>query len=74
MVLTYGEPLVFTRNSGETWANAFQRHPQRLAFHGLPQAEAVCFSDNGRSIFVASEGSKKLVRYDFEDAKPAEQK
>ena len=67
VVLTYGEPLVFARTAGETWASAFQRAPIRLTFHGLPQAEAACFSDDGRTIFVASEGTKKFVRYDFEE-------
>ncbi|MBL9188424.1 MAG: hypothetical protein JNK23_13140 [Opitutaceae bacterium] len=63
VVLTYGEPLVFVRAAGESWASAFQRTPQRLAFHGLPQAEAVCFSTDGRVIFVASESTRTLVRY-----------
>jgi hypothetical protein len=67
VVLTYGEPLIFTREGNEPWANVFKRAPTRLAFHGLPQAEAVCFSANGKSIFVASETTTALVRYDRAD-------
>lgn len=63
VVLTYGEPLVFARAPGEAWAAAFQRPPQRLPFHELAQAEAVCFSPDGRTIFVASEGTRTFVRY-----------
>ncbi len=64
VVLTYGEPLVFARNPGETWATAFGHAPLRLAFPGLPQAEAVCFSNDGRTIFVASELTRTFARYD----------
>ena len=35
----------------------------RLLFSGLPQAEAICFSRDGRTIYVASEGVTALVRY-----------
>ncbi|MEO6244727.1 MAG: hypothetical protein ABIQ12_04755 [Opitutaceae bacterium] len=66
VVLTYGEPLVFSRAPGETWATAFGRAPLRLPFPGLPQAEAVCFSNDGRTIFVASEMTRTFARYDRE--------
>lgn len=64
VVLTYGDVLVFPRQHGESWAAALQRVPIRLAEHGLPQAEAVCFSPDGRHLFVASEDSRTLLRYD----------
>lgn len=64
VVLTYGDVLVFPRQRGESWAAALQRVPIRLAEHGLPQAEAVCFSPDGRQVFVASEKSRTLLRYD----------
>ena len=67
VVLTYGEPLIFTRDANESWPDAFKRAPARLKFHGLPQAEAVCFSANGKSIYVASETTTALVRYDRVD-------
>ncbi len=66
VVLTYGEPLVFARKVGESWADAFGRAPVRLPFPNLPQAEAVCFSADGRTIFVASETTRTFVRYDLE--------
>jgi len=64
VVLTYGEPLVFPRAAGEAWSAAFQRAPVRLGFHGLPQAEAVGFSLDGRTIYVASEDTNALLRYE----------
>lgn len=63
VVLTYGEPLVFPRAAGEAWSTAFQRAPVRLGFHGFPQAEAVGFSPDGRTIYVASEDTNALLRY-----------
>ncbi len=63
VVLTYGEPLVFARQAGESWADALGRAPVRLPFPNLPQAEAVCFSTDGRTIFVASETTRTFVRY-----------
>lgn len=64
VILTYGEPLVFARAAGQPWAEVFRRDPVRLGFHGFPQAEAVCFSADGRSIYVASESTRALLRYD----------
>jgi hypothetical protein len=64
VVLTYGDTLVFPRAAGETWAKALARPPVRLAQHALPQAEAACFSADGKAIFVTSEETKRLLRYD----------
>ena len=63
-VLTYGDVLVFPRQGGESWAQALQRVPVRLGEHGLPQAEAICFSPDDRHLYVASEDSRALLRYD----------
>lgn len=63
VILTYGEVLFFPRRSGEDWAGALARAPVRLGAHGLPQAEAACFSRDGQAIYVASESSRKLLRY-----------
>lgn len=63
-VLTYGDVLFFARTPGESWADALARPPLVLAPHGLPQAEAVCFAPDGRQIYVASENSRRLLRYD----------
>lgn len=62
-VVTYGETLVFARGAGEAWSEVFQRAPDRLGFHGFPQAEAVGFSADGRSIYVASEDTNQVLRF-----------
>lgn len=64
LVVTYGDVLVFPRRSGASWAEALQGTPVRLAEHGLPQAEAGCFSRDGRTIHVASEDDRRLLRYE----------
>lgn len=63
-VLTYGAVLFFPRDSGQSWAQALAREPQVLPGHDLPQAEAICFSPDGSRIYVASESTPKLIRYD----------
>ena len=63
VILTYGEVLFFPRRPGESWAVALARAPVRLGAHGLPQAEAVCFSRDGKAIYVASESTRTLLRY-----------
>ncbi len=63
VVLTYADTWLYPRDAGETWPEALSRTPIRLAPHQLPQAEAVGFSRDGRSIFVASESSRTLLRY-----------
>ena len=70
VVLTYGGVSVFVRESGQSWPEALAGIPTPLAFHGLLQAEGACFSTDGRSIYVVSEGMVRLVRYDREDPLP----
>lgn len=64
VVVTYADVLLFPRADGESWAAAFNRVPLRLPPHALPQAEAVCFSRDGRAIFVASEETRRFLRYE----------
>jgi hypothetical protein len=64
VVLVYEQPLLFLRREGETWADALLREPTKLSPHKLPQAEAVCFSSDGRAIYVGSEKTADLLRYD----------
>lgn len=64
IVLTYGDTLLFPRAAHETWAEALAKAPLVLGPHGLPQAEAACFSADGRAIYAASEESLQLLRYD----------
>lgn len=66
VVLTYGDVLLFARKPGETWARALARKPVILPPHGLAQAEAACFSPDGRSVFVTEEKfHTSLLRYDL---------
>jgi hypothetical protein len=67
VVLTYSCPVIFVRAGNESWPDAFKREPTRLLFQGLPQAEGVCFSTDGRSIYVVSESTPAMVRYDREE-------
>jgi hypothetical protein len=64
LVLVYEQPLLFARAPGESWADALGREPLKLPPHQLPQAEAVCFSMDDRTIFVGSEKTTQFVRYD----------
>ncbi len=64
-VLTYTQPVLFTRAGGESWASALARTPVVLPPHNLPQAEAMAFSADGSALYVASEKSRNLVRYDL---------
>lgn len=64
VVLTYGDVLWFPRRAGQPWAEALALPPVRLAEHNLPQAEAACFARDGSAIYVASESTRRLLRYD----------
>lgn len=64
IVVTYGDVLLFPRAADESWAAALARPPRRLPPHRLLQAEAVCFTADGRAVFVSSEMTAKLRRYD----------
>jgi hypothetical protein len=64
LVLVYEQPLLFPREPGETWAYALARPPIKLTPHQMPQAEAACFSPDDRAIFVGSEKTGLLLRYD----------
>lgn len=71
LVLTYREAYLFTRLPWETWKNAFSKPPQALGIPSLSQAEAACFSSDGRSVFVTSEKTPApLVRIDLWNSQP----
>ena len=55
-VLTYGEVYLYTKSDFMSWSEAFARDPIVLGSHGLPQAEAICFSPDARTIIVTTEG------------------
>jgi hypothetical protein len=63
-VLTYGGVALYCRREGKSWPETFDQTPSRLTFHGLGQAEGVCFSPDGGVIYVVSEGTSGFVRYD----------
>ena len=64
VVLTYGSLLYFPRQPGEPWAATLARDPFELAPPTLLQVEAVCFSVDGKHIFVAAESDRRLLRYE----------
>jgi hypothetical protein len=58
-VLTYRYGYLFRHEGGESWAESLARAPQKVQLPGLldlPQREAACFSADGGSLFVTSEG------------------
>lgn len=64
LVLTYGRLLLFSRSSGQSWADALAGEPDLLPAFDLPQAESACFADGGRVIYLASEDTQQLLRYE----------
>lgn len=71
VVLTYGDVLLFERKPGETWARALAGKPVVLPPHGLEQAEAVCFSLDGRFLFVTEDKDHSpLLRYELPPPSP----
>ncbi|AWI08841.1 hypothetical protein [Ereboglobus luteus] len=66
VVLTYGNVLLYARREGESWFSALVRNPLVLPPHKLGQAEAACFSSDGKTIFVTEENKNAaLLRYDL---------
>jgi hypothetical protein len=54
-VLTYRSIYLYRRRGDEDWAHAVSRAPQPLSFGWLPQAEALGFAGDGRSLYVSGE-------------------
>lgn len=62
-VLNYQAAYLYRREAGERWSGALSR-PQRLDFAWMPQAEALGYSLDGRSLWVAGEQSPSpLIRF-----------
>lgn len=55
VVLTYGEPYLYLRALGETWAAVFNRPGLRMPPHHLRQGEGACFSPDGRTLWLTSD-------------------
>jgi hypothetical protein len=67
VVLNYRRSYFFERRDGEPWEQALIRTPQAVEFPSLKQQEAVCFSSDGKAIYVASEGTPTpLLRINLE--------
>ena len=63
-ILTYTGIFLFARKENESWAEALAHKPQVLAPHKLPQAEALAFTADGKTLYGTSEGvGAKLVKY-----------
>jgi hypothetical protein len=72
-VLTYNQAYLFVRYAGENWSTVFSRTPKVVSFPVLLQQEAICFSKDGKSLYISSEGRyAPLLRIDLE-AVPASQ-
>lgn len=64
-LLTYRNAYLFMRADGQDWAQAFAATPALLRLPLLPQAEAIGFDREGRSLFVTGEGLPvPLLRFD----------
>lgn len=63
-VVLYSNVFIFPRGSAEFWPAALAKTPIALADHQLPQAEAVSVSRDGRHLFVTSEKTGQVLRYD----------
>jgi hypothetical protein len=53
----------FTRNSGETWADAFAKTPRRI---GVPEErgfEAICYGTNGVDLYLMKEGINSPILF-----------
>ncbi|UCE56705.1 MAG: hypothetical protein JSV31_15035 [Desulfobacterales bacterium] len=54
-ILTYKNGYLYRRLPHETWSAVFQRSPQLIVMPELRQLESLCFSPNGKSIYITSE-------------------
>lgn len=54
-VLNYHSVHTYVRAPGQDWAQAMKTPPGELIFPWLPQAEAIAFSADGRSLLIGSE-------------------
>lgn len=63
-VLNYRAVYLYQRAPGEDWSRALEAPAQRLEFVWTPQAEAIAFGLDGRSLWVAGEQRPSpLIRF-----------
>ena len=56
IVLTYDNAYEFSRQSNESWPKAFIRPPKVLPMPRREQGEAICYSPDGMTLYLTSEG------------------
>lgn len=71
-VLTYGNIWLYPRSADEPWTQTLSRAPERIPVRGLPQAEALCFSPDGKEIWVTTEGVNAPIHRYRLSAEPTE--
>ncbi len=54
-LLNYRRIMLYDRLGDESWADAVARVPRTQSYPWLPQAEAIGYSTDGRSVFIGSE-------------------
>lgn len=63
VIRSYSTAWVFRRRDGETWETVFRRgQPEKRVVLPLQrQGEAICFTPNGRSLLITSEGLEQRI-------------
>ena len=71
-VLTYGNIWLYRRTTDEPWTQTLSRDPERIPVRGLPQAEALCFSPDGKEIWITTEAVNAPIQRYRLSANPTE--
>jgi len=67
VVLTYANSYIYNVENNSDWLSVFLTSPKEIVLPFLQQAESVCFSKDGASIFVTSEKiPAPLLKIDLE--------
>jgi hypothetical protein len=64
LVLTYGGLYLFPRKPGESWAVVLAHEPRLLPAFQLPQAESIAVTPDSSAIYLCSERTPQLLRYE----------
>ncbi len=55
VLVTYANAYEFLRGDSETWREAFQRQPAAITMPARRQGEAICYGQDGSSLYLTSE-------------------
>ena len=55
VILTYGSAFYFSKKKASRWSEVFLKTPKEILFPPMQQAESICFSKDGTSIYITSE-------------------